>query len=384
MSDIPTPPPGVKLHGYADDLTTLTSHTDIETAQDRLQPYLQELHTWTTDNNLQLNADKSTSTLFTSHSAQYNTQLRLHINNTLIPTVQHPKILGLTLDPKLNYGEHIKTTKEKAQKTTNILKALTSTTWGLQKETLVRTYKAITLPVLEYASPVWSPATSATNIQELQTVQNTALRIATGCTADTNTQHLHEETHVLPLQHHLQLHATQLRQKAQQSTNPLNSLTQDPSPPRLLKQTIFHNNGYTTLAHTTDNNLTEQTINQNLKTIHTRFVHDYLANLAPNKVIQRQAPNIDNTEQTLPRRTRRILAQLRTGKSPILHTYKHKIDPQTHPSPLCPLCKLHDHTTEHLFTCPCINTQLTPLDLWRDPVAAAALLARWEGRLSDS
>ena len=34
----------------------------------------------------------------------------------------------------------------------------------------------------------------STNLQKLQTAQNTALRIITGCTADNEIQHLHDET----------------------------------------------------------------------------------------------------------------------------------------------------------------------------------------------
>ena len=64
-----------------------------------------------------------------------------------------------------------------------------------------------------------------------QIVQNTALRIATGCTHDTNTQHLHEETNVLPIHQHLQLHASQIRQKAQ---HPLHKLTIQDLPFRTL------------------------------------------------------------------------------------------------------------------------------------------------------
>jgi hypothetical protein len=70
-----------------------------------------------------------------------------------------------------------------------MLKALTSTNWGKHKETLITTFKAITRPILEYGSTTWSPIISNTNLNKLQTVQNTALRIATGCTADTSIQH---------------------------------------------------------------------------------------------------------------------------------------------------------------------------------------------------
>ena len=46
-----------------------------------------------------------------------------------------------------------------------------------------------------------------------------------------------------------------------------------------------------------------------------------------------------------------MLAQLRTGKCPLLKAYKHKIVPLTNNSPLCPLGKNTEHTTQHLFNC---------------------------------
>ena len=44
MSDIPTPPNGIKLSSYADDITTLSINHDIEAAQRNLEPYLSKLH----------------------------------------------------------------------------------------------------------------------------------------------------------------------------------------------------------------------------------------------------------------------------------------------------------------------------------------------------
>ena len=85
----------------------------------------------------------------------------------------------------------------------NILKALTSTKWSKQKELIVSTFKAITHPILEYANTVWSPIISNTSIKKLQIIQNTAFRIGTGCTLDTNTQHLNNKTKVLPIDTYL-------------------------------------------------------------------------------------------------------------------------------------------------------------------------------------
>ena len=86
--------------------------------------------------------------------AEYSTQLTLNIDNVVIPTVKNPKILGLIFDPKLTYNSHIRKTSDKARNTLKLLKALTSTKWGKQKETIVATYKAITRPILEYVSTI--------------------------------------------------------------------------------------------------------------------------------------------------------------------------------------------------------------------------------------
>ena len=109
--------------------------------------------------------------------------------------------------------------------------------------------------------------------------------------------------------------------------------------------------------------------------MHTIAVKECLDSYEPNPIFSGLAPDISQSETSLPRKTRRILAQLRAGKSPILKSYLHTIDPVTHPSPACPLCKLFDYTTQHLFSCPKLNTILTVRDLWHDPVAE--LLQQW-------
>ena len=63
----------------------------------------------------------------------------------------------------------------------------------------------------------------------LQVMQNAALRTATGCTQDTNTQHLHDETLSLPIHEHLQLHASHYKQKTQHPSHPLHTNTQHTS-----------------------------------------------------------------------------------------------------------------------------------------------------------
>ena len=381
-SDLPNPPQEVTNVTYADDITIYSSHTNYRTAQQTIQPYITDIHAWTIKNDLKLNAGKTTTTLFTPDPAEYSTKLTLNIDNTLLPTVKNPKILGLTLDPKLTYNEHIKQTTTKANKTLKILKTLTATKWGKQKETIINTYNAITRPVMEYAGTIWAPITAPTNLNKLQKIQNTALRIATGCTQDTNLTHLHNETKILPLDKHLRLHCSQQRQQAQHPDHPLHDLTTGPPPDRYKKQTIFKNNNNYTYNRDLQPNLANlETIKQNIKDIHTDITEDYLNARPNNKVLNRQPLDINKTEETLPRSTRRRLAQLRTNKSPLLTSYLHKIDPDTNPTPDCSLCNTQELDTRHIFECTEVPTDLRVENLWRNPTAVAELLDGWGEKL---
>ena len=217
--------PQYEIDACINQFRYLHPHTSMSAARKYIQPYLHKVYDWTQHNNLIINPDKTTCTLFTPDPAEYNSNLGLNINNKALPMALHPKVLGLTLDPKLTYNAHIQNIAKHAQKHLQVIKALTGTTWGKQKETLVATYKAVMRTTLEYASSIWSPMASPASINNLQVMQNAALRACTGCTHDTNIQHLHDETNILPIQKHLQLHASQIRQKAQYPSHPLYKYT---------------------------------------------------------------------------------------------------------------------------------------------------------------
>ena len=137
---------------------------------------------------------------------------------------------------------------------------------------------------------------------------------------------------------------------------------------------VYHKNPHRPCTVTTAD------IKANMRNIHTSIVSQHLDARDNIKILRTHPPRVSSTEENLPRHTRRTLAQLRTNKSPFLPSYLHKIDASTHPSPLCPLCRIHEHTT-HLFSCPQIHTTLSALDLWRDPSGVAALLDDWRRNL---
>ena len=175
-SDFPPPSAPVLVIAYADNITITSTHTSTSVAKKYIQPYLHKVFAWTKQNNLLLNQEKTVCTLFTPDHAEYTSNLDLTINNKALPMATHPKVLGLTLDPKLTYSTQIHNISVQAHKPLQIIKVLTATGWGKQKETLMATYKAVMRPALEYASSVWSPIASSTSINKLQVMQNATYR----------------------------------------------------------------------------------------------------------------------------------------------------------------------------------------------------------------
>ena len=144
------------------------------------------------------------------------------------------------------------------------------------------------------------------------------------------------------------------------------------------KQTIFdNNNNYTVNIKTKSDLICEDLIQSNLKLIHSHIVSNHLSQRPPNKILQDQTPSVSPAELLLSRETRRTIAQLRTNKSPLLVSYLYSIGDPRHPSPLCPLCLMHDHTSSHLFECKSLPTSLSSLDLWTNPDKVEPFLATW-------
>ena len=92
IADLPPPRAPIQLMTYAEDITITSTHISTSTAKKYIQPYLHYFDC-TKRNNLILNPDKTTRTLFTPYPAEYKSNLILKINNTALPMAMHPKVL---------------------------------------------------------------------------------------------------------------------------------------------------------------------------------------------------------------------------------------------------------------------------------------------------
>ena len=224
---------------YADDFTAAASDEDVRQATRVLAEHASHVEAWAGERELQVSTQKSTVTLFTPETRQGRLHPHIPLGGCPLPLEPNPKILGVTLDPHLHFHKHVEAIESKAKKKLPILKALTGTTWGQQKETVIATYKALLDSLFSYAAPIWFPNTSSTNIAKLQTIQNAALRIATGSPMMASIDHLHMEAEILTVREHLEMLCCQFLATCLQPSHPSYPIiTADPGP-RNMKKTLL-------------------------------------------------------------------------------------------------------------------------------------------------
>ena len=369
MSSMPSPPDSIKLVTYADDGTALSSGPAIDPICTRLNRYLDTLTEWFSRKNLQISPSKSSATLFTTFSNEMKIQLPIFINGSLVPTIQKPKLLGVTLDSMFTFKHHAINTVNKLQNRNNILKALAGTSWGMSKEVLLTTYKAIGQSILNYGCPIWTPALSKTHWENLQTCQNAGLRTALGCVKMTSTDHLHAEAKIMPVKDHCCMITEQFLLATQKPEHPNQINIFAPRPPRVMKNTIKEAYSANIQHLVQEDGISDAEYKAGLKTIHTKYVAETILNQQNNKVLNSPPPTIHISEKSLPRKTRVILSQLRSNYSTYLNSYMSRIDEKIINE--CPDCKESPHDTQHLFNCTEKPTILTTYSLWTKPREAA-------------
>ena len=150
----------VKL--FADDVKMYIIVNDISDSV-TLQKGLDNLVNWSEKWQLKISVPKCQ----TLHLGRGNMGISYNIGNVDLPNVCVVKDLGITIDSRLDYSDHINTIVTKAhQRACLILRCFKSK----EPRLLFRAFTTYVRPLLEYDSPVWSPR-YAYLINKLESVQ---------------------------------------------------------------------------------------------------------------------------------------------------------------------------------------------------------------------
>ena len=190
---------GLYTQGYADDLAIVISGKFPNTVSGLMQRALRIVQQWCNDQNLRVNPSKVEMVVFTRRRVLdgfvepvlYDTTLR--ISRTV-------KYLGVILDSKLSWKDHIERQIQRATTTLWVCRRTFGKTWGLNPKVAMWYYTVIVRPMLTYASVVWWPAVARLHIQrKLEQLQRLACLGVTGVIRTTPTAALEALLDLVPL-----------------------------------------------------------------------------------------------------------------------------------------------------------------------------------------
>ena len=156
---------------FADDTSVFMSHKNLQQLQQNFNTEFQKIVNWLNVNKLVLNLNKTHYMIFTNKVIDNNDVL-ISVNDTPIQRVRHVNFLGVLIDDKIKWNEHIGVICNRLSRNVGVLNKIKS----LPRDVLVMLYNTLIQPHLNYCIIAWA-CTSDQNLTRLLRLQKRAMRI---------------------------------------------------------------------------------------------------------------------------------------------------------------------------------------------------------------
>ena len=186
---------------FADDTNILYSHKNLKFLENVMNFELNNVFQWLTSNKLTLNLNKSNFVIFHPYQKRlpFASNIRILFTKTnmlmYLECKGRVKYLGVLIDYKLSWKNHVDSIALKISKTIGLLSKLRH---FLPYHTLVNIYNSLFTPYLHYSLIVWGQA-SKTHLNKLLILQKRALRFIYFSDRCDHGVPLFLNAHILPL-----------------------------------------------------------------------------------------------------------------------------------------------------------------------------------------
>lgn len=176
---------------FADDTAMVYTGTDEQELCREIDGDLKKYVDWLYSNKLQINIDKTKYMVFTQKNKRIG-NLKLNINNVELEQVTKIRYLGLIVDDRLSWSDHIDHVTDKV---VPMISAIFKCRSYLTDKTKNMVYNAFFLSRVRYLLPIWGMC-SKIHFNKIQTLQNKILKIMYNYDRLTNTDRLFRELKV--------------------------------------------------------------------------------------------------------------------------------------------------------------------------------------------
>ena len=164
---------------FADDTTIYMCHNNLTYLKWCIEEDLRVLSDWFKANLLTLNVDKFVCLTFKSRQFAGNNKfpgINIQLGSQILPTVQVTKFLGVWLDSKLNWNEHMSKLYIKLKRNLAMLRI--SQNYLTQHAKKCLCYAQV-FSHISYGILVWGNMVSKTQTNKLQNMQNKCFKLIT-------------------------------------------------------------------------------------------------------------------------------------------------------------------------------------------------------------
>ena len=184
---------------FADDTSLFSVIHDSQTSANVLNKDLEMIHNWAFQWKLNFNPDptKQAQEVIFSRKTKKLPHPPLVFNNTNVTQSIYQKHLGIILDSKLTFENHVNMVTTKINKTIGLLRKLQNL---LPRTILIKIYKAFVRPHLDYDDILYHQAFSLSFQQKLESIQYSAYFAITGAIPGTSRQEIYQELGLESLQ----------------------------------------------------------------------------------------------------------------------------------------------------------------------------------------
>ena len=177
---------------FADDTSLFSTVEDITTSTVNLNNDLTKISEWAVQWKMNFNPDpsKQAQELLFSRKTSSKPYPSLNFNDNLVHQVQLQKHLGLFLDPKLSFDEHIQCFLIKTGKIIGLISKLQPI---ILRAALLTIYKSFLRPHLDYGDVIYDRAFNESFQNKLESVQYNAALAITGAIGGSSREKLYQE-----------------------------------------------------------------------------------------------------------------------------------------------------------------------------------------------
>ena len=157
---------------FADDTNLFKSSQDLSHIEAMFNEELKNISLWLKVNKLSLNVKKTHFIVFSKRN-KCDKYIKLVIDDETIDEVKNTKFLGVIIDNKLTWKDHINYV---AGKVSRAIGMIVKTKKYLRKEALLTLYYSFVYPYLTYCNHIWG-ATYVFNLRKLINLQKRVVRL---------------------------------------------------------------------------------------------------------------------------------------------------------------------------------------------------------------